>query len=329
MYCPNCGRENPDGVGFCGGCGMSFAAAAAAPAAPAPAAPEAPQPVAAAPAAPAPAAPETPQPAAAPAPAAPAPAAPEAPQPAAAPAPAAPAPAAPEASQPAAAPAPAAAPVVSAAQPQPVQQPAPAQPKQPSDMLPFGQHFKNLIKAAAHPVTGPVEIVSQYDKSGNALFLAGIVVVICSVVGCFTSLSVDLFNFIRYKSVYDDIIVGMVLKDIFYPFIVYAFRTFGCAGLMLLAGLIFKEKYSFARMLALASMAVGPAYIVREFLGTYLGLIPYLRLGTLINTAAYIYYIVMLYEGIGAESKLKDNKKAFVLVSVFAIVGVLAGLFSY
>lgn len=311
MYCPNCGRENPDGVGFCGGCGMSFAANAPAPAAPAPAAPapEAPQPVAAAPAAPAPAATEAPQPAAA-APVAPAPAAPQ------------PAPAAPQ-------PAPAAAPVVSAAQPQPVQQPAPAQPKQPSDMLPFGQHFKNLIKAAVHPATGPVEIVSKYDKIGNAIFLAGIVVVICSVVGCFTSLSVDLYYFIRYPNVYDDLIVGMILKDVFYPFIVYAIRTFGCAGLMLLAGLIFKEKYSFARMLALASMAVAPAYIAKEFLGTYLGLIPYVRMGTLITTAAYIYYIVMLYKGIGAESKLKDDKKAFVLIGVFAIVGVLAGLFSY
>ena len=125
------------------------------------------------------------------------------------------------------------------------------------------------------------------------------------------------------------LIVGMILKDVFYPFIVYAIRTFGCAGLMLLAGLIFKEKYSFARMLALASMAVAPAYIAKEFLGTYLGLIPYVRMGTLITTAAYIYYIVMLYKGIGAESKLKDDKKAFVLIGVFAIVGVLAGLFSY
>lgn len=307
MYCPNCGRENPDGVGFCGGCGMSFAAAAApVAAAPAPAAPveAAPQ---AAPASPAP------QPVAAPVEAAPqaAPAAP-APQPAAAPQPA---PAAPVA---------AAAPIA-----QPVQQAAPAQPKQPSSMLPFGQHFKNLIKAATHPVTGPAEIVPQYDKIGNALFLAGIVVIICSLVATFTSLSIDLINWARYPRTYGDIIVGMILKDIFYPFIVYAFRTFGCAGLMLLAGLIVKEKWSFAKLLAAACLAVAPAYIVREVLGTYLGLIPYIRLGTLISTAAYIYYIVMLYEGMSAETKLTGNKKAFVLVSVFAIVGVLAGLFSY
>ena len=45
MFCPNCGKENPDGVAFCAGCGMSFGAAAAAPAPeaapvePAPAAP--------------------------------------------------------------------------------------------------------------------------------------------------------------------------------------------------------------------------------------------------------------------------------------------------
>lgn len=303
MYCPNCGRENPDGVGFCGGCGMSFAAAAPAPAAPAPQ--PAPAPVETAPQ-PAPAAP-APQPVAAPIEAAPQPA------------PAAPAP------QPApAAPVAATAPIA-----QPVQQAAPAQPKQPSSMLPFGQHFKNLIKAATHPVTGPAEIVPTYDKIGNALFLAGIVVIICSLVATFTSLSIDLINWARYPRTYSDIIVGMILKDIFYPFIVYAFRTFGCAGLMLLAGLIVKEKWSFAKLLATASLAVAPAYIVREVLGTYLGLIPYIRLGTLISTAAYIYYIVMLYEGMSAETKLTGNKKAFVLVSVFAIIGVLAGLFSY
>ena len=304
MYCPNCGRENPDGVGFCGGCGMSFAASA--PAAPAPAAPVAPQPA--------------PQPAAAPVETVPQPA----------PAPAAPAPqpvAAPVEAVPAASPA--AASAVPAPQPQLANQAAPAQPKQPSSMLPFGQHFKNLIKAATHPVTGPAEIVPQYDKIGNALFLAGIVVVICSLVATFTSLSIDLINLARYPRTYSDIIVGMVLKDIFYPFIVYAFRTFGCAGLMLLAGLIVKEKWSFAKLLATACLAVAPAYIVREVLGTYLGLIPYIRLGTLISTAAYIYYIVMLYEGMSAETKLTGNKKAFVLVSVFAIIGVLAGLFSY
>ena len=32
MFCPNCGKENPDGVAFCGGCGMSFGTPAAAPA---------------------------------------------------------------------------------------------------------------------------------------------------------------------------------------------------------------------------------------------------------------------------------------------------------
>ena len=68
MFCPNCGKEVPDGVAFCGGCGTSLAAAAAAPAAPvqpqpAPVA----EPAATAQPAPAPAAeaPAAPQPAAA------------------------------------------------------------------------------------------------------------------------------------------------------------------------------------------------------------------------------------------------------------------------
>ena len=133
MFCPNCGKENPDGVAFCGGCGMSLSEAAAASAA-----------------------------AAEPAPAAEAPAAPVAPE----------------------APAPDAAPVAPAA-------PAaePAKPKEPSSMIPFGQHFKNIFKAALHPVTGPAEIVPQYEKIGNALLLTAIVVVICALIGTAFSLS--------------------------------------------------------------------------------------------------------------------------------------------
>ena len=72
MFCPSCGKENPNGAAFCGGCGFKFenAIPQAAPVAPAPAA--APAPVAAAPvAAPAqPAAQSAQQPAAAAQPAA-------------------------------------------------------------------------------------------------------------------------------------------------------------------------------------------------------------------------------------------------------------------
>ena len=291
MFCPNCGKENPDGVAFCGGCGMAFSAPAAQPA-PQPAAAPVAAPVAAAPvAAPAPAAQPAPQPAAAPAP-----------QPTAAP------------QQPV------------AAQPQPQAQ---AQPKQPSDMLPFGQHFKNLFHAAIHPVTGIPEITPQYDKIGNALFMAGIVVVICSVIGGLSSMSVDLIHFAQYGKYWTDNIVGNILKDLFFPFIYYAVKTFGMAGLFLLAGLIVKEKWSFPRLLAIASMAVAPAYVVSDILSEFLGLIPVVRFGSLVATAAYLYYIVMLYEGMSAETKLTGNKKGFVLIAVFAVAAVVANYFGF
>lgn len=294
MFCPNCGKENPDGVAFCGGCGMAFSAPVA-------------QPV---------------------------------PQPVAAPVAPAPQPAAQPVAQPVAQPAPVAAPVAAAAapQPQPAQQPvggpqpqpqAQAQPKQPSDMLPFGQHFKNLIKAAIHPVTGIPEIVPQYDKIGNALFIAGIVVVICSLVGGITSMSIDLIHYAQYGRYWTDNIAINIVKDLFFPFIFYAVKTFGMAGLFLLAGLIVKEKWSFPRLLAIASMAAAPAYIVSDLLGQYLALIPYVRFGSLIYTAAYLYYIVMLYEGMSAETKLTGNKKGFVLIIVFAVAAVVANYFSF
>ena len=290
MFCPNCGKENPDGVAFCGGCGMSFGAPAAQ-------AQPAPQP------------------------------APVAPQPAPQPAPVA----APVAAAPVA---PAAAPVA-APQPQPqVQQPAPqaqpqpqAQPKQPSSMLPFGQHFKNLIQAATHPVTGPAEIAPQYDKIGNALFIAGIAVVICWMVGFITSMSVDLIHYAQYGKYWFDNLALEIVKDFFFPFIYYAIRVFGCAGIFTLAGLILKEKWSFPRLLSISAMATVPAFIVSDFLGSFAGLIPYIRFGAIFTIAAYAYYLLMIYEGMGAETKLTGNKKGFVLVICVAITGFVANYF--
>ena len=261
--------------------------------------------------------------AAAPAPAATAVPVAQQPAPAAPVAEPAPAPAAPVAE-----PAPAAQPVEAQPQAQPQPQPQ-AQPKQPSDQIPFGQHFKNLIKAAINPVTGPAVIAPKYDKVGNGIFIAGIVVVLCSLAANITSVTVDLISLFRYPRVYDDIIGGMIARDIFYPYIVYAIRVFGCAGLMLLAGLIFKEKWSFPKLLSVAAMAVAPAYLVRELVCPFIGLIPYVGFSTLISSAAYIYYLFMLYEGMGEVTKLKDDKKLFILVVVFAITAYFASFFNY
>ena len=229
------------------------------------------------------------------------------------------------------------APVVQPTQPQPQPQAKPQvqpqpqpQAQQSSGGVSFGQHFKNLFTAAIHPVTGPASIAPQYSRAGNAIFLAGIVVVICSLVGGGTSLSIDLFNLAKLRSIYGaGSYVSAILKDIFFPILFYAVRVFGCAALMLLAGLIVKEKWSFPRLLAITAMSVGPAWCVNDLLGSYLGLIPYIRLGSLIATAAYLYCVVMLYEGYSAETKLTGNKKGFVIVAVLAIAGVVAGFFSF
>ena len=299
MFCPNCGKENPDGVAFCGGCGMAFGAPAAAPAAEA-----------------------------APAPAAEAAPAPEAPAAEAAPA------AAPVEPAPAAAPAPEAAPSAAA----PVVEPNPT-PKEPSSMLPFGQHFKNIFKTALHPVTAPAEVIPQYEKIGNALILAAIVVFVIALIGSISSISVFLIDMAIdkaemkrsvFNSVYDGAYIAKrILKYCFYPFIYYAIKTFGLAGLAMLAGLIVKEKWSFSKLLATAALALAPAYLISELLGSFIGLIPYIRFGSLISTTCYLYYIVMLYEGMTETTKLKDNKKAFVLVAVFALAAWFAGFFSY
>ena len=280
MFCPNCGKENPDGAAYCAGCGMAFASAAPAPAA-------APAPVTEP--APAPAAPVEPAPVAAPV--APAPVAPVAP------------------ATPAA----------------PVAKPAPeAKPKDPN-AISFGQHFKNIFSAALHPVTGPAEIVPKYKSTGDAIILTAIVCVICAVINAFSSTIIDVIDYFRYPLIYDGFdLVGSIVKDCTFPFIYYAVRIAGLAGLLVLGGLIVKEKWSFQRLLVAVALAVGPAYVISDLIGSFFGLIPAIRFGSLISTACYLYYIVMLYEGVSAETKLSGNKKAFVIVACAAIATYVA-----
>lgn len=296
MFCPNCGKENPDGAAYCAGCGMAFASAAPAPAA-------APAPVAEPAPAPAPAAPVEPAPVAAPV--APAPVAPVAP-------------------------------VAPAA---PVAKPAPAaKPKDPN-AISFGQHFKNIFNVALHPVTGPAEIVPQYKTIGAALLLAAIVVVVCGLVGSLSSIiefliRMGIAKLDMKRSVFNSVystgyVVKTILKYAFFPFIYYAIRTFGVAGLMTLAGLILKEKSAFAKNLAAVALALAPAYVISDLIGGLLGLIPVIRLGSIITMAAYIFFIVTTYEGAGVASKLSGNKKAFMVILCIAIAGYVANFFTF
>lgn len=296
MFCPNCGKENPDGVAFCGGCGMTLAAAAApaAEAAPAPeAAPAAPAPEAA------PAAPVEPAPAAAEA-------APDAP--AVEPIPAAEAGAAPA-----------------------------AKPKEPTAGVPFGQHFKNIIKAALHPTDGIAEIAPTYERVGDAILLAVIVIVVISVLSSCIDVPAYLIRVAQAKAelssrTFRDLygageIAGQIIRLCIYPFIRYAGRTFGIAGAFALAGLILKEKQSFSRLLAVASLAVAPAYLISGVLGDLIGYIPFIRFGSIISVAAYAFYLVMLYFGMSAETKIKGNKFAFTFVICLAVVAWVIGWF--
>ena len=148
-------------------------------------------------------------------------------------------------------------------------------------MLPFGQHFKNIFKTALHPVTAPAEVIPQYEKIGNALILAAIVVVIIALIGSISSISVFLIDMAIdkaemkrsvFNSVYDGAYIAKrILKYCFYPFIYYAIKTFGLAGLAMLAGLIVKEKWSFSKLLATAALALAPAYLISELLGSFIG----------------------------------------------------------
>ena len=265
----------------------------------------------------------------APAPAAPAPA----PVPVAEPVAAVPV-AEPVVAAPVAAPAPAPAPQPQPIEPQPqVQEPIPpkqqAQPKQPSEMVPFGQHFKNIIDAMIHPVTGAGEIAGQYDKFINSLLLAIIVVIICGIVNFITAMSTDLISFVTLDWLYPGNIIIDIILDFFFSFIVYIIRTFGFAGLMVLAGLIVREKMSFSRMLAISSLALIPVCLINSFIGDFLSLIPYVRLGSFFYAFTSVFYFVVMYEGFGANTKLQDNKKGFVFMIVFAIVTMIAGYFSY
>ena len=201
----------------------------------------------------------------------------------------------------------------------------------------FLSAFKNIFKAATHPLTGPAEIAPQYEKIGNALILTAIVVVVISVISSCIDIPMYLIRIARYKEelssrTFRELygageIAWQIVKYSVYPFIYYAIRTFGMAGVFMLAGLILKENFSFPRLLAIASLSVAPAYLVSEVCTSIFGLIPYVRFGSIFSVATYAYFLIMLFEGMRAETKLKGNKYGFVFIICLTIVGYVAGFF--
>ena len=271
MFCPICGKENPEGSTFCAGCGKPLSA----PTAPAPA-----------PAA----APVVPQ-----------------------------------------QPAPAPAPQQYAPQPQqqyaaPQQQyaaPAAAAPAKKSPILPFGDFFKSLFTAALKPVTGASDEAKKYDNIGNSLILSAIVVGILTIANFLLyMLRTTLYQ--SWPRNFGDAFVR-VLRNFFGSFFDYALMTFGFAAVVLVIGLILKEKWSFSRLLAICSMAVFPPEAVRILIIRFFTSVPsnadtawyytmlrYFPISSVLSAAATIYAFILLYEGITRETKLEGNKKGFI-----------------
>ena len=270
MFCPICGKENPEGATFCAGCGNPITASApAAPAAPAPA-------------------------------------------PAAAPVAPAPAPAAPQ---------------------QQYAAPAPAAPAKKSAILPFGDFFKSLINAALKPVTGCADEAKKYDHIGNAVILSAIVVGILTIVSFLSSVITTSIRH-AWPSSASSIFVRLI-RNFMGSLLDYALMTFGFAAVVLVVGMIIKEKWSFSILLAICAMATFPSQIVRALIITYLNsfsiaftwfstTMRYFPITTVLSSAATIYSFILLYEGITQETKLTGNKKGFIYAIAYVALQFVA-----
>ncbi len=267
-----------------------------------------------------------------------APAAPAAPV---APAPAPAAPVAPQQPAPQAQPQPqqyAAQPQQYAAPQQQYAAPAPAAPQaapRKSNILPFGDFFKSLFTATLKPVTGASDEAKKYDNIGNSLILSAIVVGILTIA-----------NFLLYllrTTIYQNWPrkLGDAFVRVFRTFtgslFDYALMTFGFAAIMLVIGLILKEKWSFSRLLAICSMAVFPAEAVRILIVRFFTSVPinsdttwyytmlkYFPISTILSAACTIYAFILLYEGITRETKLEGNKKGFVFAIAWVVLEFVA-----
>ncbi len=113
--------------------------------------------------------------------------------------------------------------------------------------------------------------------------------------------------------------------------------TFGFAAIMLVIGLILKEKWSFSRLLAICSMAVFPAEAVRILIVRFFTSVPvnsdttwyytmlkYFPISTILSAACTIYAFILLYEGITRETKLEGNKKGFVFAIAWVVLEFVA-----
>ena len=193
----------------------------------------------------------------------------------------------------------------------------------------FGDYFKSLFNAAIKPATGCSEEVKKYERIGHALILTAIVVGILTILS-FTSSVITTTIGQYWPSTNVGVMIRLITR-FFSPLVHYALRTAGFAGIMVLIGLITKEKWSFPRMLAISSMAIFPAEVVDLVLYDILSsisiastvfntLMKIFPLTTILSSAASIYAFIIMYEGITQESKLTGNKKVFVYVIAYVVL---------
>jgi len=202
-------------------------------------------------------------------------------------------------------------------EPQP--QPAPQAEKKESAMLPFDQFFKTLFNASTKPFTGVIEEKERYTSFVNSAILSAIVIIVLtilrSIVNCITGLIIDpWFGFFS------------AFLSFFFSLVMFAMLTFGLAGAYYIAGTILKEKWNYSKLLSIAAMSVGVGYIIRSVIAPFCSLI-YGNFGTGISMAGLVYMILMLYEGVNAETGLTGNKKIYVHAACLGITFLITFLF--
>ena len=211
--------------------------------------------------------------------------------------------------------------------------PAPAAPAKKSAILPFGDFFKSLINAALKPVTGCADEAKKYDHIGNAVILSAIVVGILTIVSFLSSVITTSIRH-AWPSSASSIFVRLI-RNFMGSLLDYALMTFGFAAVVLVVGMIIKEKWSFSRLLAICAMATFPSQIVRALIITYLNsfsiaftwfstTMRYFPITTVLSSAATIYSFILLYEGITQETKLTGNKKGFIYAIAYVALQFVA-----
>ena len=191
-------------------------------------------------------------------------------------------------------------------------------PKKESTILPFDQFFKTLFNAAIKPFSGTVIEAEKFNDFANSAILAAIVIVALTILRTVTRSAsgsiLGLFSF------------GYFFLNFFLSLVMFAILTFGMAGGYYIAGSVIHEKYSYPRLLSIASMAVAPCYLVKVLVVPFISLI-WGNLGSAVGVIATAYLVLMLYEGTRDELKLESDKRVYVNAICIGVILFISYLF--